>query len=122
MHLQTQQMADAMRKNTPVTPTSNAACPGSFGQSHRVHDVTQDAMGGQVHVAIIAAARRSRREAVAALVQCLHQIGEAASGIRSKSADIRSVTAILAPRVDQKERQSGRCQRAPGAGNAALPS
>ena len=96
-------------KNTLVTPASRAACPGIFVRPTSMHDIAQDAVRGEVHIAIIAAGHDLVAQLQLRAIRGLHEIGESAGCTRVGAGDIGGVTAILRPRVDQERTQRRRC-------------
>ena len=102
MYLQPEQMSDAMREEHAGNTRFQSSLAGQLGQTHALHDIAQNAVRGEMHVAVIAAGDDLIAQSLLRLVHGLHQVGKAAGCGGIGARDIGRIAAVLGAGIDQE--------------------
>ena len=105
MDLKPEQMPDAMREKDAGNAPLQSLLPRQLGQSDLAHEIAQDAVRRQVHLAIIAPCDNFLTQLELRVVQRMNEVGIQAWRCGVGACDIRRIATKLRPGIYQKRAQ-----------------
>ena len=105
VHLEPQQMADAVRKEHPRNPGLERRLALQRGQSDLLEHVPHEAMRGEVHLPVVAPRHDLVAHAQLRAIERRNQVGERSGGGGIGARDVRRVAPELRAGVDEEGAQ-----------------